>query len=156
MKVFIPFFVLCFSALSSANSSGLQSAFHQSAAGMKTQSERMKVVSQNIANAESTGDTPGAEPYKRKIIFFENKFDKKLGTETVRTKKVIRDDKSEFKAKFDPSHPAADENGYVLLPNVKTSIETLDIKEAQRSYEANLGAIETTKRMFFSTVDLLR
>lgn len=139
-----------------ALSAGLDSAMNQSVAGMKTQGERIKVVSQNIANSSSTGTTPGAEPYRRQIIFFKNMPDKKTGDNVVQVQKITKDNKTPLGKKFDPSHPAANSEGYVLLPNVETSLENMDMKEAQRSYEANLGAVETTKRMINSTIDLLR
>lgn len=135
---------------------GLNEAFLQSAAGMRTQSERMKVVAQNLANVSTTGQTPGAEPYRRKQIYFKNKVDKKTGLTVVQVDKIKSDRKTPLNKRFDPSHPAADQDGYVLLPNVEASLENVDMKEAERSYEANLGAIETTKKMVNSTVDLLR
>lgn len=135
---------------------GLDDAMNQSVAGMKAQSERMKVVAQNIANSSSTGTTPGAEPYRRKLIIFNNKTDKKTGYNVVQVQQIKDDRRTPLGAKFDPSHPAANKDGYVLLPNVEISLENVDIKEAQRSYEANLGAVETTKRMTNSTIDLLR
>ncbi len=134
----------------------LEDAMVQSAAGLKVQSARMKVISQNIANVDSTGSTPGEEPYRRKTITFKNRHDKERGVDVVTVDKLGKDNKSPLNAKFEPSHPAADKDGYVLLPNVSTPLETVDMKESQRSYEANLGAMETTKRMFMSTVDLLR
>ena len=135
---------------------GLEDAFSRSAAGMKVQSQRMKVISQNIANADSTGTNPNDEPYRRKTIYFKNVTDPKTGNEIIAVDKVSRDFKTNFKARFDPSHPAADNDGYVLLPNVNRSIENVDMKEAERSYEANLGAVETTKRMYLNTLELLR
>lgn len=149
---------LLFIIISSAGfaAGGLDEAYLQSAAGMKAQSERMKVIAQNIANVSTTGQTPGAEPYRRKQIFFKNKTDKKTGLNVVQVDKISRDRKSPLAKRFDPSHPAANSEGYVLLPNVETSLENVDMKEAERSYEANLGAVETTKKMVSSTVDLLR
>ncbi len=135
---------------------GLEDAFSRSAAGMKAQSQRMKVISQNIANADSTGTSPDEEPYRRKTIYFKNTIDPETGNEIISVDKISRDYKTHFKARFDPSHPAADEDGYILLPNVNRSIENVDMKEAERSYEANLGAVETTKRMYLNTLELLR
>jgi flagellar basal-body rod protein FlgC len=139
-----------------ANAVDLDDAFTQSAAGMMVQSQRISVISQNIANADSTGTTPGALPYRRKTILFKNNIDPKTGKEVIGVAKVSRDYKTKFQATYDPGHPAADEDGYVLLPNVSRSIETVDMKEAERSYEANLGAIETTKRMYMNTLELMR
>lgn len=139
-----------------AKSSGLDDALIQSAAGMRTQSERMKIVSENIANQSSTGTTPGSEPYRRKTITFKNQVDKETGVEAVKVSKIGRDYKTPLRAKFDPGHPAADENGYVLTPNVDTPIEMVDMKEAQRSYEANISAMQTSKRMYMNTIELLK
>ena len=139
-----------------ASAGSLDEAFIQSTSGMKAQGARMKVIAQNIANSSSTGQTPGAEPYRRKIIIFKNKIDKKTGYNVVQVENIKNDSKTPFNAKFSPSHPAANEDGYVLLPNVSSSLESVDMKEAQRSYEANLGAVETTKRMIGNTIELLR
>ncbi|MCD6034914.1 MAG: flgC [Rickettsiales bacterium] len=133
----------------------LKTAMRISAAGMRVQSERLKVSAQNIANVDSTGSAPGAEPYRRKTITFENVLDRELGVETVRVQN-IGEDQSPFKMMYDPSHVAADQNGYVLMPNVSTQIETVDAKEAQRSYEANVSAIEVSKTMLRQTLDMLR
>lgn len=134
----------------------LEDAFTQSAAGMMVQSQRISIISQNIANSDSTGSTAGSLPYRRKTILFKNNVDPKTGNEVIGIAKVSRDYKTKFQATYDPGHPAADEDGYVLLPNVSRTIETVDMKEAERSYEANLGAIETTKRMYMNTLELLR
>jgi flagellar basal-body rod protein FlgC len=126
-----------------------------SAAGMKAQSERLKVISQNLANADSTALTPGGDPYRRKMVTFRSELDRALGMETVEIGKVI-EDQSEFQKRLDPAHPAADSDGYVKLPNVNPLIELADMREAQRSYEANLKAIEASRSMLQKTVDLLR
>lgn len=125
------------------------------ASGMKAQGDRLRVVAENIANADSTGSAPGAEPYRRKIVVFKNMLDKEMGIETVKVAKRTFD-MSDFKKKFDPSHPAADEQGYVLMPNVSTIVEMMDMREARRGYEANLGVIEVSKAMLTRTLDLLR
>lgn len=125
------------------------------AAGMKAQSDRLRVVAENIANAESTGLTPGAEPYRRKIVTFENALNKELGVETVRVAKRGHD-MSDFIRKYEPVHPAADEQGYVLYPNVSTVIEITDMQEARRAYEANLNVVQVSKAMLAQTTDLLR
>lgn len=152
VRLFVLFFMIpCVSFAGS-----LYDSMNQSAAGMKVQGARMKVVSQNIANAESTGTTEGSDPYRRKLITFRNVKDKKTGREMVVVERIKNDNKSPFKARFEPSHPAADADGYVLYPNVNNAIETVDMKEAQRSHQANLGALETSKRMINSTLDMLR
>ena len=126
-----------------------------SAAGMRAQGTRLRVISENIANAGSLPNAPGELPYRRKVITFRNTLDRAIGLDTVRTDKVI-EDKSAFIKKFDPNHPAADQDGYVQTPNVNTLIEMMDMREAQRSYEANLNVIKSSKAMLSSTIDVLR
>lgn len=127
-----------------------------SASGMHAQGDRMRIISQNIANADTAATAPGEDPYRRKSITFKNVMDKELGAEIVKTDKISEDARSQFKLRFMPEHPGADENGYVKLPNVNTLIEVMDMREAQRSYEANLGMIEIAKGMMSRTLDLLR
>lgn len=124
-------------------------------AGMAVQSERLKIIAQNIANADSVATKPGDAPYQRKTISFKNVLDKTLGVEMVKVDR-IGGDKSDFAKKYDPSHPAADEEGYVLAPNVNMLIEMTDMREAKNAYQANLSVIEITKSMIMRTLDLLR
>ena len=126
-----------------------------SASGMTVQAARLRIVAENIANAQSLGDTPGGDPYRRKMITFKTVPDQNIGAQVVRVDRVFFDT-SEFGRKHDPSHPAADKEGFVKLPNVKPLIEMVDLREAQRSYEANLSVIEVTKRMLQRTIELLR
>ena len=126
-----------------------------SAAGMQAQGTRLRVISENIANANSMATEPGALPYRRQVVTFTNELDRALGIDTVKIND-IRPDLSNFGQRFDPSHPAADENGYVLTPNVNSLIEMMDMKEAQRSYEANLNVMKNAKSMLMSTIDMLR
>jgi flagellar basal-body rod protein FlgC len=126
-----------------------------SAAGMKAQSDRLNIVSQNIANAESTGTRPGELPYRRQTISFGTVFDREVGADMVQTKR-IGTDPSQFPRRFDPSHPAADAQGYVQFPNVNSIVEMMDMREARRGYEANLNVIETTRNMLSQTLGLLR
>ena len=133
----------------------LISSLKISAAGMKVQGTRLRVISENLANADSLPTGPGKSPYRRKNIQFQNVLNRELGLNLVKVKK-IGVDKSEFNRRFDPSHPAADEKGYVQTPNVKTLIEVMDMREAQRSYDANLTAIRTARSMMRRTIDLLR
>jgi flagellar basal-body rod protein FlgC len=126
-----------------------------SAAGMKVQGERLRVVAENLANADSVAETEGGDPYRRKTITFRNELDRQLGLETVQVDKVGVD-RSDFRMKYDPGNPAADAKGYVKLPNVNSLIEMTDMREAQRSYEANLRAIEVARTMLQRTIDLLR
>jgi flagellar basal-body rod protein FlgC len=125
------------------------------AAGMKAQGERMRVISENLANKDSVGRTPEDNPYRRKIVTFKNSLDREMDIKKVEVDKIT-EDKSEFGMKFDPSHPAADEAGYVKIPNVNSLVELMDMKETQRSYEANLKTIEASKRMVAQTLDILR
>lgn len=133
----------------------LLTSIQVSASALKAQSSRLKVIAQNIANEESTSITPGKNPYRRKTIEFQSKFDKKLGASKVVVSKYGQD-YSDFKKVFNPAHPAADADGYVLYPNVSKIIENADAKEAQRTYEANLGTIEISKSMVDKTLDILR
>src|SRR5690242_7099355 len=126
-----------------------------SAAGMQAQNARMRTIAENLANADSLAESPGADPYRRKMLTFKNALDRATGVELVRADKVIRD-KSEFQKRFDPSHPAADADGYVLAPNVNSLVEVMDMRQAQRSYEANLSVIEVAKTMLLRTIDILR
>ena len=133
----------------------LISSLKISASGMRAQGTRLRVISQNIANANSLATEPGQDPYRRKNVIFENVLDKELGVELVRVKR-LGEDKSKFGERLDPSHPGANETGYVKTPNVNTLIEIMDMREAQRSYEANLTAIRSARSMMQRTIDLLR
>ena len=124
------------------------------ASGMKAQSERMKTIAENIANANSTASTPGGDPYRRKIATVNSQFDRELGATVVKAGKSITD-KSDFRTQYDPGNPNADAKGYVKLPNVDSLVEIMDMREAQRSYEADLTAMDATKSMLAKTVDLL-
>jgi flagellar basal-body rod protein FlgC len=128
--------------------------FRISAAGMKTQGTRLRVISENIANAETLPRSPGQDPYRRKIITFKNELDRSIGVNTVRVDKVTVD-KSAFNKRHDPNHPAAGADGYVNAPNVNPLIEMMDMREAQRSYEANLSVIKASKNMLRGAIDIL-
>lgn len=127
-----------------------------SASGMHAQGDRLRVIAQNIANADTAATAPGEDPYRRKTVLFKNVMDKELGADIVKTGKISQDNNTQFRLKFMPDHPGADENGYVKLPNVNTLIEVMDMREAQRSYEANLGMVDIAKNMLTRTLDLLR
>ncbi|MEX0697686.1 MAG: flagellar basal body rod protein FlgC [Dongiaceae bacterium] len=133
----------------------LVDALHISAAGMRAQGVRLRVIAENLANANSLAATPDGEPYRRKVVSFRNALDRSLGLETVRIGR-IGVDRSDFEMRYQPSHPAADANGYVRLPNVNTLIEMTDMREAQRSYEANLKVIESSRTLLQRTIDILR
>lgn len=125
------------------------------AAGLKAQSDRMKTISENIANANSAASTVGGEPYRRKIPTMSSNFDRELGAQLVKSGKPVADS-SEFRTQYDPGNPLADSKGYVKLPNVNSLVEIMDMREAQRSYEADLTVIDATKAMLSRTVDLLK
>jgi flagellar basal-body rod protein FlgC len=130
------------------------SSMSVAASGMRAQSDRMKVIAENIANANSTAATPGGDPYRRKIATQNASFDRELGASLVQPGKPI-EDQSPFRSQYDPGNPNADKQGYIKLPNVDPLIEIMDMKEAQRSYEADLTVMDATKQMQARTVDLL-
>lgn len=123
--------------------------------GLEAQSTRLRIVSENIANSRTTGDTPGADAYRRKTVTFGSELDRASGTTLVEVKKLGQD-KSDFVEEYDPDHPAADERGMVKLPNVNMLIEMADLREANRSYEANLQTIRQTRDLISATIDLLK
>ena len=125
------------------------------AAGLSAQSERMLVAAQNIANARSTGKVPGADPYRRKTVSFASEMDRQSGVETVRIARYGADP-SPFVVEYNPGHPAADKNGFVKMPNVNTLIETADLRDANRMYQANLQVIKQAREVVSMTLDLLR
>lgn len=133
----------------------LEKAITASAAGMRAQGVRLRVIAENLANANTTAETPGDLPYRRKVVIFKNELDRAGGTDIVRAAK-IGVDKKDFERKYDPTHPSADADGYVLMPNVNTMIETMDMKEAERTYEANATVIEMSRAMLTRTISLLR
>ena len=123
--------------------------------GMKAQAERLRVVSENMANADSMPASPDDTPYRRKTISFRNVLDRDIGADLVKVQKVDVD-RSEFQKKYDPKHPAADSNGYVLTPNVNPLIELMDMREANRTYEANLNVVSVSKQLLTATVNMLK
>jgi len=125
------------------------------AAGLKVQSGRMRVISENIANAESTAQQPGGDPYRRRIPTFRNELDATLGVRVVGLGQVATDP-SDFHTRYEPGHPAADASGMVKYPNVNNMIEMTDMRDAQRSYDANVNVITATRRMVQRTIDILR
>jgi flagellar basal-body rod protein FlgC len=125
------------------------------ASGLRAQAGRMRIISENIANADSTPQRPGADPYRRKIPTFRSELDRTLDTRVVELGK-FKNDSSDFRLKYEPGHPAADVNGNVKYPNVNPVIEMTDMRDAQRSYEANINVITATRRMIQRTIDILK
>jgi len=132
----------------------ISAAMQIAASGLEAQSLRVRMVSENIANAQSLGAAPGADPYRRKTIVFEPRFDKMVGADVVSIKKIGRDP-GDFTLSYDPTHPAANADGYVKVPNVNPLIEMTDMREATRSYDANLNMIEQARGMAMATIALL-
>lgn len=133
----------------------LSSAMTLAAAGMKVQAARLRVTAENLANAESTASTPGGDPFRRKTVSFADRRDPVSGLEVVDVGRYGTDG-SDLELRYEPGHPAADAKGYVKYPNVNPLIELTDMREAQRSYEANLNALQLAKSMIGRTLDLLR
>ena len=129
------------------------SAMAVAAGALKAQQSRMRIIAENIANAQSTAETAGGTPYRRQIPVFEAR---NVDGATGVVLASVRPDQSAFKRDYDPSHPAADAQGYVLRPNVDTLVEAMDMREAQRAYEANLNVIETARSMDMRTLDILK
>jgi flagellar basal-body rod protein FlgC len=125
------------------------------ASGLRAQAGRMRVISENVANADSTATDPGADPFRRKVATFRSDLDRALDVRTVALGRT-RTDPSSFRLKYEPGHPSADANGNVKYPNVNPLIEMSDMREAQRSYEANINVITATRRMIQRTLDILK
>ena len=133
----------------------MDTALAISAHGMSAQTERLRVIAQNLANQDTTGGSPGAPPYRRKTVTFHESMDRSLGAPTVSVARVGTDP-SAFPTRYDPSNPAADPRGYVQTPNVNSFVEVMDMRAAQRSYDANLAVMQTTRSMLSRTIDLLK
>jgi flagellar basal-body rod protein FlgC len=133
----------------------LEAALKIASSGLEAQSMRLRVVSENMANAQSTGPTAGADPYTRKTVTFENELDQAIGVDLVKIRS-IGIDRSPFRMEQDPGSPAADEKGFVKLPNVNILVEMADMREANRSYEANLQVFKQSRELASMTIDLLR
>ncbi len=126
-----------------------------SSAGLKVQTGRMRIIAENVANADSVASTAGGDPYRRQIPTVTSKFDKELGAEMVRLGKVVPD-RTDFELKYEPNSPAADASGNVKYPNVSPLVEMVDMQSAQRTYEANLNVVSSTRSMLQKTIDILR
>jgi len=133
----------------------LTKAMMISASGMKVQNIRMRIIAENLANQDSVASGPDQDPYRRKSLTFTNVLDRETGLNKVEVKSVLYD-QSEFGMRYDPGHPAADEIGYIKTTNVNGLVELMDMKQAQRSYESNLNAMDVSKNIILRTVDLLR
>ena len=123
--------------------------------GMKAQADRLRIISENMANADSISATPGEDPYQRQIPVFKDYLDEQTGVQGVKVDKIVKDT-APFEKKYLPSHPGADAQGYVTMPNVNPLIEMMDMKEAQRSYEANLAMMQTARNMGSQVLDILK
>jgi flagellar basal-body rod protein FlgC len=133
----------------------LLQAVRIAASGLRAQSGRMRIIAENLANASSTARTPGGDPYKRRVATIESRFDRELGAYVV-TNGRYETDSSPFGSRYEPGHPGANKAGYVKTSNVKPLIETMDLRQAQRSYEANLNVITASRRMLARTLDILK
>ena len=133
----------------------LQASLSIASSGLEAQSTRMRIVSENLANANSTGRVAGADPYQRKTVTFDAEMDRAAGAQLVKVKDVGVDN-TPFRVEYDPGHPAADKAGYVKLPNVNMMIEMADMREVNRSYEANLQIVKQVRSMLGMTIDLLK
>ena len=125
------------------------------AAGLRAQSGRMRIIAENLANADSTSAQANGEPYRRRIATITTEFDNELNATLVRLGDPVPD-QSDFRLQYDPGNPAADKQGYTHLPNVNALVEMMDMRDAQRSYEANLQVMDGARTMLIRTIDLLR
>ena len=130
-------------------------SLHVAASGLKAQMGRMRVITENIANVDSVATSPGGDPYRRRIVTFSSELDRSLGADVVKLGK-IESDNSSFLIRHEPGNPAADAQGNVKYPNVNTLVEMTDLRDAQRSYEANLNVITATRKMLQLTIDMLK
>jgi flagellar basal-body rod protein FlgC len=133
----------------------LEATLQIGASGIQAQSKRMRVVTENLANAQTTGKTPGSNPYTRKTISFEDEVDDTTGANVVKVSGIDRS-RAPYRTEYHPGHPAADEKGYVKLPNVDMLVELADMREASRSYAANLQVVKQARELINMTIDLLR
>lgn len=133
----------------------LQASMKIASSGLSASSARLRIASENIANARSTGSTPGADPYRRQTITFENALDDASGVDVVKVAD-IGNDKAPFTVEHDPGNPAADEKGFVKLPNVNLILEMADMREANHAYEANLQVVKESRDLLSMTIDLLK
>ena len=133
----------------------LNKALDISASGMEVQTTRLRVIAENLANQSTTGSAPGADAYRRKTVSFENRMDQARGTELVSVNNIGQD-MSDLPLRYDPGNPAANTAGYVKLPNVNSFVEMMDMREAERSYQANLAVMQATRGMLSRAIDMLK
>lgn len=152
MNYYIKLIILSLVANIAIAGDPIRDSVKTSLSAINAQSKRLEIIASNIANSDTTGFTSGAKPYQRKLVMFKTKKDKDI--QKVKLAKIIMD-KSDFIKKYEPYHPAADNMGYVLYPNVNILIETTDAKEAQRSYNANLNVIDISRSITSKTLDIL-
>lgn len=133
----------------------IDKAMNISAHGMDAQTTRLRVIAENLANQDTVGSAPGADPYRRKTVTFANTMDRQVGESLVGIKQIGRD-RTDFQLRYDPSNPAANADGYVKMPNVNSLIEVMDMREAERSYNANLSVMQATRSMLTRTIELLK
>ncbi|WP_026596016.1 flagellar basal body rod protein FlgC [Methyloferula stellata] len=133
----------------------LEASIKIAGSGIEVQSSRLRVVAENMANANSTGRVPGSNPYRRKTITFDNELDRATGMELVKVREVGVD-RAAFRSEYDPGNPAADAKGVVKMPNVNMIMEMADMREANRSYEANLQVVKEARDLYTMTLDLLK
>ena len=133
----------------------IEAAIDVATSGLEAHSTRMRVISENLANSESTGSTPGANPYTRKTVTFTDEMDQATGVDTVKVGSIGYD-RSPYRVEYDPGNPAADANGFIKLPNVNLITEMADMREANRSYSANIQVVKQARELYTMTVDLIR
>jgi flagellar basal-body rod protein FlgC len=133
----------------------LDKALSIAASGMNAQTTRLRVIAESLANQDTTGSKPGADPYRRRTVAFEDRLDRQLGADTVQVRQVGQDN-SDFPLRYDPSNPAANAQGYVKMPNVNGLVEAMDMREAERSYNANLAVMQASRSMLSRTIELLK
>ncbi|HWK47035.1 MAG TPA: flagellar basal body rod protein FlgC [Stellaceae bacterium] len=133
----------------------ISDALKTATSAMRAQGLRLRTISENIANADTAPTSPGADPYRRKVVTFRETFDRATGAPEVNVQRVVPDTKP-FDTRYEPSNPGADASGYVKLPNINPLMELMDMREAQRSYSANISVVESARAMLSRTIDLLK